>query len=81
MMEQTEVFYVHGSVHRFLSLSVSLSLSIYIYIYMISIQPLGRFWQEPEPNQATGMTLARCICIAIPLRHQMPSRPQQREHS
>jgi len=27
----------------------------------ISIQPLGRFWQEPEPSQATGMALAHCI--------------------
>jgi hypothetical protein len=30
-------------------------------IIIISIQPLGRFWQEPEPSQATGMALARCI--------------------
>jgi hypothetical protein len=29
--------------------------------WLISIQPLGRFWQEPEPSQATGMALARCI--------------------
>jgi hypothetical protein len=28
---------------------------------MISIQLLGRFWQEPEPSQATGMALAPCI--------------------
>jgi hypothetical protein len=28
---------------------------------IISIQPLGRFWQEPEPSQETGMVLARCI--------------------
>ena len=27
----------------------------------ISIQPLGRFKQEPEPSQATGMALAYCI--------------------
>jgi hypothetical protein len=30
-------------------------------IIIISIQPLGRFWQEPEPSQATSMALARCI--------------------
>jgi hypothetical protein len=30
-------------------------------IISISIQSLGRFWQEPEPSQATGMALARCI--------------------
>ena len=28
---------------------------------IISIQPEGRLWQEPEPSQATGMTLAHCI--------------------
>jgi hypothetical protein len=33
-----------------------------VYILkLISITPLGRFWQEPEPSQATGMALARCI--------------------
>jgi hypothetical protein len=37
-----------------------LVLTIYIY-WLISIQPLGQFWQEPEPSQATGMALARCI--------------------
>jgi hypothetical protein len=46
-------------------------------IISISIQPLGRFWQEPEPSQATVMALARCIlgkflgvvchCFALPL--------------
>ena len=30
-------------------------------ITIISIQPEGRFWQEPEPSQATGMALAHCI--------------------
>ena len=29
-------------------------------IIIISIQPEGRFWQEPEPSQATGMALAHC---------------------
>jgi hypothetical protein len=57
-------------------------LRIYMYIYIciyiiIIIQPLGRFWQEPEPRQATGMALARCIlgqflgvvyhCFPLPL--------------
>ena len=32
----------------------------YIYSF-ISIQPLGRFQQEPEPSQATGMALAHYI--------------------
>jgi hypothetical protein len=30
-------------------------------IIIISIQPLGQFGQEPEPSQATGMALVRCI--------------------
>ena len=30
-------------------------------IIIISIQPEGRFWQEPEPSQATGMALAHSI--------------------
>ena len=29
----------------------------------ISIQPEGRFWQEPEPSQATGMALAYTLII------------------
>ena len=28
---------------------------------IISIQPEGRLWQEPEPSQATGMALTHCI--------------------
>ena len=32
-----------------------------IIIIVISIQPEGRLWQEPEPSQATGMALAHCI--------------------
>jgi hypothetical protein len=49
---------------------------IYKYI-SISIQPLGQFWQEPEPIQATCMALARsiigkflgvvCHCLPLPL--------------
>ena len=30
-------------------------------IIIISIQPEGRFWQEPEPSQATGVALTHCI--------------------
>ena len=30
-------------------------------IIIISIQLEDRFWQEPEPSQATGMALAHCI--------------------
>ena len=32
--------------------------SLYLIIIIISIQPEDRFWQEPEPSQATGMALA-----------------------
>jgi hypothetical protein len=47
-------------------------------IIIISIQPLGRFWQEPKPSQATCMAVARCIlgkflgvvchCFPLPFR-------------
>ena len=44
------------------SLSISTSAyNQYIYIIISSIQPEGRFWQEPEPSQASGMALAHCI--------------------
>ena len=33
----------------------------FIIIIISSIQPEGRFWQEPGPSQATGMALAHCI--------------------
>jgi len=33
----------------------------FIHSSFISIQPLGRFEQEPEPSQATDMALAHCI--------------------
>ena len=32
-----------------------------IIIISSSIQPEGRFWQEPEPSQVTGMALAHCV--------------------
>jgi len=38
------------------SSSSSSSISI-----RISIQPLGQFGKEPEPSQATGMAVVRCI--------------------
>ena len=46
----------------------------------ISIQPLGRFQQEPEPSQTTGMALAHCIlgkflgvgCHCFPLPLDVP---------
>jgi hypothetical protein len=46
-----------------------------------SIQALGRFWQEPEHSQATGLVLARCIlgrflgvvCNCFPLPLDFPT--------
>jgi hypothetical protein len=63
---------------NFLTTSGSVS-----FIIIISIQPLGRFWQEPEPSQATGMALARCIlgkfigvvCHCFPLPLDSPLSP------
>jgi hypothetical protein len=42
---------------------VKFGINVYYYTnaIIISIQPLGRFWPEPEPSQMTGMALARCI--------------------
>jgi hypothetical protein len=50
-------------------------------IIIINIQPLGRFWQEPEPSQETGMALAHCIlgkflglvCHCFPLPLDVPT--------
>ena len=38
-----------------------IQLNTHTHIIIISIQPEGRIWQEPEPSQATGMALAHCI--------------------
>jgi hypothetical protein len=67
-----------------------------LFLFIISIQPLGLFWQEPEPSQATSMALACCISRqvlrgSLPLlspafrrshfRRQIPPRPHQHERS
>jgi hypothetical protein len=67
-----------------------------LFIIIIIIQPLGLFWHEPEPSQATGMALARCISRqvlrgSLPLlspafrgshfRRQVPPRPHLCERS
>jgi len=52
-----------------------------LIIIIISIQPLGQFGQEPEPRQATGMALVRCIlgkflgivCHCFPPRLDVPT--------
>jgi hypothetical protein len=49
----------------------SVAVSSNIFIFVVSIQPLGLFWQEPEPSQATGMTLARCVSRQV-LRGSLP---------
>jgi hypothetical protein len=54
---------------------------IQFYHLFISIQPLGRFWPEPEPSQATGMAVACCIlgkflgvvCHCFPLSLDVPT--------
>jgi hypothetical protein len=56
---------------------VYLSVSLFPNVIIISIQALGRFWQEPEPSQAASMALARsilgkflgvvCHCFPLPL--------------
>ena len=65
---QTEVSMKTNDITRteshIITVQESLNIQIYIYIYyiiIISIQPEGRFWQEPEPSQATGMALTHCI--------------------
>ena len=44
--------------------------NLYIFI-IISIQPEGRLWQEPEPSQATGILGSflgvGCHCFPLPL--------------
>ena len=50
-------------------------------VIIISIQPWGQFGQEPEPSQATGMALVRCIlgkflgvvCHCFPPRVDFPT--------
>jgi hypothetical protein len=57
------------------------NVSSIIIRIIISIQPLGQFWQEPEPSQATGMALACCIlgkflrvvCHCFPLPVDVPT--------
>ena len=52
-----------------------------LFIIIISIQPEGWFWQEPEPSQETGMVLAHCIlgsflgvdCHCFPLPLDVPT--------
>jgi len=46
----------------------------------IGIRPLGHYGQEPEPSQATGMALVRCILgkflgVVCPLLFPIDSYP------
>ena len=47
--------------HRLRHTSQKVFHKMKVIIIIISIQPEGRFWQEPEPSQATGIALAHCI--------------------
>jgi len=57
-------------------------------VFIISIQSLGQFGQEPEPSQATGMALVRCIlgkflgvvCHCFPPRLEVPTSAARRLH-
>jgi len=63
------------------SIANDFAFSSIINIIIIIIQPLGEFWQEPEPSQATGMALVRCIlgrflgivCHCFPQRIDVPT--------
>jgi hypothetical protein len=58
-----------------------LNVANYFISVFISVQPSGRFWQEPELSQATGTALARCIlgkflgvvCHCFPLPLDVPT--------
>ena len=63
---------MHFITYRFSTWKIKYGLILYMHttinlpirsisIIIISIQPEGRFWQEPEPSQETGMALAHCI--------------------
>ena len=66
----------------------SATSSYCIIIIIISIQPEGRFWQEPEPSQATVMALAHCIlgsflgvgCHCFPPPLDVPTFASRRHH-
>jgi hypothetical protein len=46
----------------------------FIIIIIISIQPLGRFWQEPEPSQATfRRSHFRRQILHVPINARAPS--------
>jgi hypothetical protein len=59
---------------------VTLITNMQLFI-IISIQPLDYFGQEPEPSQATGVTLLRCnlrmflgvVCHCFPPRLDVPT--------
>jgi hypothetical protein len=38
-----------------------LLLLLLLIVHVVVFRPWAGFWQETEPSQATGMTLARCI--------------------
>jgi hypothetical protein len=60
-----------------------------MFWWLNSTQPLGRFWHEPEPSQATGMTLARCslgkfvgvVCYCFPLTLDVPTFTARCHHA
>ena len=71
----------HQLLHTSNTRTLDDSINHYCFIIIISIQPEGRFWQEPEPSQATGMALAHCIlgsflavgCLCFPTPLDVPT--------
>ena len=69
--QQTKV--IHIQLYQFVVENLEIHAVVFTvgFIIIISIQPEGRFWQEPEPSQATGMALAHCILVRF-LRGRLP---------
>jgi len=68
----------HKDINTYMNL---FGITVSKYYFIIGIQPLGRFGQRPEPSQATGMALVRCIlgtflgvvCHCFPPRLGVPT--------
>jgi hypothetical protein len=85
------VFHAYiNEIHGSRSKTPSKNLVHIIIIIIIIIQSVSLFWQEPDPSQATAMTLARYISRQVLrgsltllspafrrsyFRRQMPPRP------
>jgi hypothetical protein len=76
-----------GMISEFITVLFTVFINVNYY-FIISIQPLGQFGQEPEPIQATGMALVRCIlgkflgvvCHCFPPPLDVPTFAARRLH-